>query len=52
MRGFHAAHVSAGVAAAGVVMALAFVPAHPKARVEDATETPVPGQTAAAAAPS
>ena len=51
--GFHAAnYVSAGVAAAGVVMALAFVPAHPKARVEDATETPVPGQTATAAAPS
>jgi EmrB/QacA subfamily drug resistance transporter len=49
--GFHAAnYVSAGVTAAGAVMALALLPAHPAARSEDTPESPTlaPGAPAAA----
>jgi EmrB/QacA subfamily drug resistance transporter len=51
--GFHAAnYVSAGVAAAGAVMALALLPAHPALGAEETPETPVLGPTATAAARS
>ena len=49
--GFHAAnYVAAGVAAAGAVMALALLPAHPAAGAGDAPETPALGAPAAAGA--
>jgi EmrB/QacA subfamily drug resistance transporter len=49
--GFHAAnYVSAGVAAAGAVMALVLLPAHPALRSEDTPEAPAVGQTATATA--
>jgi hypothetical protein len=51
--GFHAAnYVSAGVAAAGAVMALALLPAQPTARSEDTPEAPVLAPTATVAARS
>ncbi len=51
--GFHAAnYVSAGVAAAGAVMALALLPAHSALRSEDTPETSVLRPTATAAARS
>ncbi len=51
--GFHAAdYVSAGVAAAGAVMALALLPAHPTTSSEDTPEIPALGSPAAAAARS
>jgi EmrB/QacA subfamily drug resistance transporter len=51
--GFHAANwVSAGVAAAGAVMALALLPAHPAADAGDAPETQSLGSPATVAARS
>jgi hypothetical protein len=51
--GFHAGnYVSAGVAAAGAVMALALLPAHPPVSTEDAAETQALGSPATAAARS
>jgi EmrB/QacA subfamily drug resistance transporter len=48
--GFHAGnYVSAGVAAAGALIALALLPAHPVVAAERAPETPAPGSPAAAA---
>ena len=48
-RGFHAAdYVCAGVAAAGALMALALLPAHPAARADDAVEGQLVGAAAAA----
>jgi hypothetical protein len=53
LHGFHAAnYVSAGVAAAGAVMALALLPAQPTARSEDTPEAPVLAPTATVAARS
>jgi hypothetical protein len=52
-RGFHAANfVAAGVAAAGAVMALALLPAHPTVSSDDATETQALGAPATAPARS
>jgi EmrB/QacA subfamily drug resistance transporter len=49
--GFHASnYVSAGVAAAGAVIALALLPAHPAARSDDTPETPKLGPAATAPA--
>jgi hypothetical protein len=49
--GLHAAdYVAAGVAAAGAVMALALLPAHPTANADDPQETAPLGSPAAAAA--
>jgi hypothetical protein len=51
--GFHAGnYVSAGVAAAGAVMALALLPAHPAVSTDDAPGTQALGSTATAAARS
>jgi EmrB/QacA subfamily drug resistance transporter len=51
--GFHTAdYVSAGVAAAGAVMALVLLPAQPRTSIEEAAEVPAPGTPAAAAAHS
>jgi EmrB/QacA subfamily drug resistance transporter len=48
-RGFHAGdYVSAGVAAAGAVMALLLLPAHPTASSDDAVGTHLPGEPATA----
>jgi EmrB/QacA subfamily drug resistance transporter len=50
--GFHTANwVSAGVAAAGAVMALALLPAQPTASRHDTQEAPTPSAAATAAAP-
>jgi EmrB/QacA subfamily drug resistance transporter len=50
-QGFHAGNwVAAGVAAAGGVMALALLPAHPTVRTDDPPAAPVLGSPAAAAA--
>jgi EmrB/QacA subfamily drug resistance transporter len=52
-QGFHASnYVSAGVAAAGALMALALLPAHPAVRGDQETEAPAPGSPAAVAARS
>jgi hypothetical protein len=52
-QGFHAAdYVSAGVAAAGALMALAWLPAHPTTSSEDAPEIRALGSPASAAARS
>jgi EmrB/QacA subfamily drug resistance transporter len=49
--GFHAANlVSAGVAAAGALMALALLPAHPPVRRDDAAEVPATASPATVAA--
>ena len=51
--GFHAAnYLSAGVAAAGVVMALALLPAHPTTSSEETTQIPELGSPAPTAARS
>ncbi|MGH2910324.1 MAG: MFS transporter [Solirubrobacteraceae bacterium] len=51
--GFHTAdYVSAGVAAAGAVMALALLPAQPTASRDETPEVPAPGTPATAAAHS
>jgi EmrB/QacA subfamily drug resistance transporter len=51
--GFHAAnYLTAGVAAAGAVMALALLPAHPTVSTDDTAEVRAPGSPATAAAPS
>jgi EmrB/QacA subfamily drug resistance transporter len=51
--GFHAAnYLAAGVAAAGAVMALALLPAHPSGGLDDPAELPALGSSAAAAARS
>src|SRR5436309_11836864 len=51
--GFHAAnYVAAAVAAAGAVMALALLPAHPTRSTDDAPETPALGSPAMIAASS
>jgi EmrB/QacA subfamily drug resistance transporter len=51
--GFHAAnYVSAGVAAAGALMALALLPAYPSAGREEGAEAPAPGTPATAPAHS
>jgi hypothetical protein len=51
--GFHAAnYVSAGVAAAGALMALALLPAHPTISSENTPEMQAPGSPATAAARS
>jgi EmrB/QacA subfamily drug resistance transporter len=53
LTGFHTANwVSAGVAAAGAVMALALLPAQPTVPGEDTREAPTPGAAATAAARS
>jgi hypothetical protein len=49
--GFHAAnYVSAGVAAAGALMALVLLPAHPSADQDTAPETQTPGSVVTAPA--
>jgi EmrB/QacA subfamily drug resistance transporter len=49
--GFHTAnYVAAAVAAAGALMALALLPAHPTVRSDEAAETQAPGSLAAVAA--
>ena len=51
--GFHAAnYLAAGVAAAGAVMALALLPAHPTLSTDDAPKTHAPASPAAAASRS
>ncbi len=52
-RGFHAAnYLAAGVAAAGAVMALSLLPAHPTASTDDAAEVRALGSPSTAAARS
>jgi hypothetical protein len=51
--GFHVAnYVAAGIAAAGAVMALALLPAHPPTIRDDMSEVPAPGASATAPAHS
>jgi hypothetical protein len=53
LHGFHAAnYVSAAVAAAGALMALALLPAHPTAGSDEIADTPARGEQATAAARS
>jgi hypothetical protein len=52
-QGFHAAnYLAAGVAAAGALMALALLPAHPKAGADELAETELLGSPAAVVAES